>query len=157
MVTSSCEVHVRPLQNPNCSFAKSLLSTRRSYRAWRINPSNILHNTDVRLTGLQFPGAVLLPFLKIGRTSAIFHLLGILPSLRDLLNNFHTGYWSCSESSFNILGWTLSGPGDLFGFKDLKDVSICSCDIVMLESLLFKSAETFGIFDVSSVVYTLLK
>jgi hypothetical protein len=47
--------------------------------------SQILHTTEVKLTGLLLPGLDFLPFLKIRETIAFFHSAGTLPSSIDLL------------------------------------------------------------------------
>ena len=46
----------------------------------------VLHTIDVRLTGLQFRGSTLFPFLKIGTTNAFVQYSGIDPSLRSFEN-----------------------------------------------------------------------
>ena len=60
------------------------------------------------------------PFLKIGVTSACFHNLGTVPWSNEELKKIVNGIANSSLSSFSILGYILSGPGDLFGFKALS-------------------------------------
>lgn len=64
---------------------------------WRISlsgmmASSILHRIQVRLTGLKLPGSFLLPFLKIGATSASFQISGNLPCFSDALKMPRTGW-----------------------------------------------------------------
>ena len=54
------------------------------------------------------------PFLKMGLTSATFHLEGNNPHDMVLLNKSVKGLASSDDSSLNNLGCNPSGPGDLF-------------------------------------------
>ena len=79
--------------------------------------SIILHEIQVRLTGLSFIGFFLSPFLNIADTIELFHSFGNSPSWRDELKIIDIGVHNSSFSSFRILGCILSGPGDLFTLR----------------------------------------
>ena len=62
---------------------------------------------------------VLRTFLYIGETFALFHSVGISPSSIVLFRKSEIGFDRLSASTIRSLGWTLSGPHDLFTFKFL--------------------------------------
>ena len=86
-----------------------------------------------------------MPFLKIGRTSAIFQDFGILPSLRVLLKSNLRGRDNTLDSSLRTLGWTESGPGDLSGFNLFSTFSTSSSVKSMLDRFVWKSVSKSGI------------
>ena len=62
----------------------------------------------------------------MGVTYANFQSLGIELSLKDVLKSSVKGFTIFSMVSSNILGWILSGPGVLFGFRFLNAFRTCS-------------------------------
>ena len=68
----------------------------------------------------------------MGLTSAVLKSNGISPSERVLSNKSFKGFAKVLDVDFKNLGWRLSGPGDLFGFKLKRAFSISDSDTVQL-------------------------
>ena len=95
--------------------------------------------------------------LKMGLTSATFQLDGSIPLYMVLLNNKARVLDNSEESSFKIFGWSPSGPGDLFIFKEFKARSI-SCSVIDIVDIKFVVLHVkVGTSPSSSVVETLAK
>ena len=66
--------------------------------------------------------------------SASFHSLGRVPFSIDLLNKIAKGPASSSDNSFKARGYSLSGPGDLFGLRLFSFSFTCSSFITRLDT-----------------------
>ena len=88
------------------------------YRLSLTSLSMVLHTTEVRLMGLQFPGSCLHSFFCIALALADFQFTGIIPVSAELLNMFVKGAERESSSVRRFPGWRRSGP--MHGFVDVK-------------------------------------
>ena len=91
-----------------------------------INVSSNLHTNYVKITGLQFSGLFLDPFLNSGVMFASFHFEGTIPSSSDKFNTFASGVLICSTISLSSFGGIPSTPGDLLSFIFLIFFAIIS-------------------------------
>ena len=95
--------------------------------------------------------------MKIGLTSASFQSEGIFPNLRVLSNKIFRGKVISLASSYRILGWIWSGPGDLDVLSSLSCLVMSSSVIFIWESDSVVMVSKLGIFSESSSVKTDIK
>jgi len=77
----------------------------------------ILPGTEVRLTGLQFPGSSFFPFLKMGLMIPLFQSVGTSPNCHDLSNMMDSDLAASFASSLRTHGWILLDPMDVCTFR----------------------------------------
>ena len=88
--------------------------------------SVIFPGTDVKLTGLVFPGSFYFPFLKIRVTFTFFLPPGTSPDSHNFSNTMESGLLATSVSSFSTLVCISSSLTDLFTFRLMGLSQTCS-------------------------------
>ena len=102
-----------------------------------INVWSNLHTTDVKLTGLQFCGFFLDPFVNSGVIVAYFHSEGSITSSGDKSNNFASGVLIFSTISLISFGGIPSTLGDLlsliflFSLLSFQELQITALNVLI--------------------------
>ena len=137
-VAKSWVMHERPLIKPCWQEVSRLLLTRWSVTTSRMSCSSTFPTTEVRLTGLLFPGVWRLPFLWMGETFPTFQSIGSDSVSMDNWNSCASGSASTWRISLSTRGCILSGPGDFDGFNFSSFFSTLSAVMFKYSSCVFK-------------------
>ena len=106
-----------------------------------------------KATGLQLDGWDLSPFLNMGITLAIFHILGNIPSSKDLFIRIHNGFETDLETPLSILWLIPSSPLALLG---LRTSIVCFLFLVQCKLFEIKSYKLLLHFSLSVKAVTLI-